>query len=109
MKHEYSNSIAKHYAAYRPALHKEILLRLIHPDECFRNGIDIGCGTGYSTIALAEYCDKVIGLDPNKAMLDQATKHPKISYVKGVGDDLKILGQDQFDVVSFAGSLLYEN
>ena len=103
--HKYNDNIAKHYAAYRPALHKLILRRLIRPNEHFRIALDVGCGTGYSTIALSEYSDHVLGLDSNQAMLDRATMHPKISYFKGDGDDFSILEQNHFDVVSFAGSL----
>ncbi len=107
MTNEYSNTVAKHYAAFRPALHEVILRRLIRPSERFRIGLDVGCGTGYSTVALAEYCKRVVGLDPNQPMLDKATAHPKISYVNGYGDDMSVLGQNRFDIVSFAGTLCY--
>ena len=107
MTNEYSNTVAKHYAAFRPALHQVILRRLVRPNERFRIGLDVGCGTGYSAVALAEYCDRVFGLDPNQPMLDKAAAHPKISYVNGCGDDMSDFGLDQFDVVSFAGSLSY--
>ena len=107
MTNDYSNTVAKHYAAFRPALHEVILRRLIRPIERFRIGLDVGCGTGYSAVALAEYCNRVFGLDPNQPMLDKATAHPKISYVNGYGDNMSVLGQDQFDVVSYAGSLSY--
>ncbi|NNG00142.1 MAG: class I SAM-dependent methyltransferase [Desulfobacteraceae bacterium] len=107
MTNEYSNTVAKHYAAFRPALHEVILRRLIRPSDRFSIGLDVGCGTGYSAVALAAYCSRVFGLDPNQPMLDKATIHPKISYVKGYGDDMCVLGQDRFDVVSFAGSLSY--
>lgn len=107
MKHEYNTIVAGHYSAYRPALHGVILSRLIEPNEHFINGIDVGCGTGYSTIALAKYCDKVIGLDPNDMMLSQATIHPKISYFQGDGDSFSDLRHNHFDIVTFAGSLSY--
>ena len=107
MTNEYSNTVAKHYVAFRPALHEVILRRLIRASERFRIGFDVGCGTGYSAVALAEYCDRVFGLDPNQPMLDKATAHPKISYVNGCGDDMSVIRLDQIDVVSFAGSLSY--
>ena len=107
MANEYNINVAKHYAAFRPALHEVILRRLIRPSEHFKIGLDVGCGTGYSTVALAEYCKRVIGLDPNQTMLDKATAHPKISYVNGYGDDMSVFGQDRFNIVSFAGTLSY--
>ena len=107
MTHRYSDQIAKHYAAFRPELHGLILRRLIRSDEHFQIGLDIGCGTGYSAIALAQHCDRVIGLEPSQPMLDKATVHPKISYVHGSGDDLRVVTEDLLDVIAFAGSLFY--
>lgn len=107
MAHEYNNNIARHYAAFRPDLHSVILGRVILPDEHFKIGLDVGCGTGYSTVALAKYCDKVIGIDPNQPMLDQAVVHPGIFYVNGFGDDFSVIDGNRFDIVTFAGSLSY--
>jgi len=107
MKNQYSDQIAKHYAAYRPALHQPILRRLVRHDEHFHVGLDIGCGTGYSAIALKDYCDRVFGLDLSQSMLDKATAHPRLSYIYGSGEDLSVVGEDQFSVITFAGSLSY--
>lgn len=107
MTNDYNDTVAKHYAAFRPALHEVILRRLTRPNERFRLGLDVGCGTGYSAVALAEYCDRVFGIDPNQQMLDKATAHPKVSYVNGCGGNMSVIGIDRFDVVSFAGSLCY--
>jgi len=107
MTHQYSDRIAKHYAAYRPELHGLILSRLVRPGEHFRIGLDVGCGTGYSSVALTEHCDRVIGLEPSQPMLDAVTVHPRVSYVNGSGDDLGRFSKKRFDVISFAGSLFY--
>ena len=107
MTHEYNNHVARHYAAFRPDLHPVILSRSIMPDEHFKIGLDVGCGTGCSTVALAKYCDKVIGIDPNQPMLDQAVVHPGISYIKGFGDDFSVINGNLIDIVTFAGSLSY--
>jgi len=58
------------------------------PHEFFRVGLDAGCGTGHSAVALAKYCERVFGLDPSQSMLDVAQRHPKIAYLKGSGDAL---------------------
>lgn len=107
MVYEYNNAVAKHYTAFRPALHEVILRRLISPVEYFKIGLDIGCGTGCSTVALADYCDHVFGLKPSRPMLNQAIIHPKISYVNGFGDDFSTIEQPHYNVISFAGSLFY--
>jgi ubiquinone/menaquinone biosynthesis C-methylase UbiE len=47
---------------------------------------DIGCGTGLSSLMWTEYADKIIGIEPNDDMRNQAIKinaHEKIEYVKG--------------------------
>ena len=106
MKERYDTTSAKHYAAFRPALHGLILDRAIHPGEFFRNGLDVGCGTGYSAIALTKYCGKVFGLDVSQAMLDLAQGHPNVTYVQGTGDALNFPAH-AFDIVTFAGSLFY--
>lgn len=107
MTERYDTNAAIHYAAFRPPLHKPILERLIHPLESFRIGLDVGCGTGYSAVALSQFCDRVLGLDPSESMLAEAQRHPKISYIHGSGESLDQLPVQTFDVVTFAGSLFY--
>lgn len=107
MTERYDNTAARHYAAFRPPLHRPILDRVFRPHESFRVGLDVGCGTGYSTVALAEYCAQVFGLDPSRSMLDVAQRHPKITYLKGSGDALGQFPVQSIDVVTFAGSLFY--
>lgn len=103
----YNAAVARHYAAYRPPLHAMILRRMLRPGERFETGLDIGCGTGYSTVALAKTCRRVYGVDPSDAMLRQAQQHPNISYVRGSGDELSSLGLPAVDVVTLAGALFY--
>jgi ubiquinone/menaquinone biosynthesis C-methylase UbiE len=108
MNTDYNHTIASHYAAYRPPLHKIILKKVLSGDKSFSTGLDIGCGTGYSTLALATYCSNVIGIDPSQAMLDRAIKHFKISYSKGSGEGIP-LQDSSVDIVTLAGSLFYVN
>ncbi len=103
----YDDISAKHYAAFRPPLHSLILNRLLGSDETFEMGLDIGCGTGYSALALTKYCERVIGLDSSPSMLADAKSHNQITYVCGQGDDFQQLPAQRFDVVTFAGSLYY--
>lgn len=106
MSHEYDKTIAHHYKVYRPPLHKIILEKAINKDAKYKNGLDIGCGTGYSSVALANYCDHVTGVNPSKEMIDQAIQHKLVSYYLGSGDCLPD-GIDKIDIVCFAGSLFY--
>lgn len=106
MSDSYSEITARHYAAFRPSLHAPILSKCIEKGRYFESGLDVGCGTGRSTIALAEHCHTVVGIDPSTAMLDQAIQHPKVTYHNGILRDSNI-DSNAFDVVTFAGSLFY--
>ncbi|MFS4449073.1 class I SAM-dependent methyltransferase [Maribacter sp. 2307UL18-2] len=106
MSEAYSKITAGHYAAFRPSLHAPILERCIEEGERFGTGLDVGCGTGRSTIALADYCDSVIGIDPSSAMLDTAIQNPKIKYLNAILEESD-LGSDSYDIITFAGVLFY--
>ena len=107
MSERYDPTSARHYAAYRPPLHALILERLVHPGESFGVGLDIGCGTGHSTLALARHCGQVIGLEPSRDMLARARTHPGVTYLHGSAEELPRLSGGPFDVVTLAGSLFY--
>lgn len=106
MKQAYTESVAEHYAVYRPPLHQRIL-KLALADVCnISDGLDIGCGTGRSSVALAQFCDRVYAIDSSKSMLDCAARHNAITYLNGTGENMPI-PMDSVDVATFAGSLPY--
>lgn len=106
MKSIYDDLTARHYAAFRPPLHELILDKCLGNLPFSKSGLDIGCGTGTSSIALAGFCEKVIGIDPSQSMLDHAASHPKVTYLLFDGRQLNLFGKD-FDIITFAGSLFY--
>jgi SAM-dependent methyltransferase len=106
MAEQYDEAIATHYSSYRPPLHQMILQKALSSEEPFDAGLDVGCGTGYSAVALADHCQRVYGVDPSQSMLDRAINHPKITYLKGTGGNIP-LPDHSVDVVTFAGSLFY--
>lgn len=106
MTERYDTAAAAHYAAYRPPLHRLILQRALGEDARFGDGLDIGCGTGYSAIALSEACERVVGVDPSPAMLERATPHDRVRYLPGAGEALP-LPDNSADLITFAGSLFY--
>lgn len=107
MTERYDSATAKHYAAYRPPLHRLILERVIGPSESFESGLDFGCGTGYSAIALADYCNHVYGVDMSQQMLDFAEPHPSVTYASGTVESFGSLPGQPYEIVTFAGSLFY--
>jgi SAM-dependent methyltransferase len=106
MSEHYNQAVATHYSSYRPPLHEMILEYVLSNEKVFNKGLDVGCGTGYSAVALAKHCLHVYGIDPSQSMLEKARPHEKITYQQGTGEDLP-LPDKSVDVVTFAGSLFY--
>ncbi len=103
---KYDKTTAAHYVGYRPPLHSR-LLRIALGDEGYDRGLDIGCGTGASTVALAEYCSSVTGIDPSIDMIEQVdTTSSHISYQLMTDDHLDF-ENGSFDIVTLAGSWHY--
>lgn len=103
--HDYGSHIARHYAAFRPPLHELILQEALGDLAPFELGIDIGCGTGRSTQALKAHCQQVIGIDPARDMLKQASPMSGIRYQWFDGQSLE--GLPQADILTFAGAWMY--
>ncbi|MGR5092633.1 class I SAM-dependent methyltransferase [Vibrio maritimus] len=107
MSDEYNDQVSKHYAAYRPPIHGLILKQAIESIKAsFVKGLDIGCGTGLSSNALAEFCNEVLGIDPSAEMLANASSSHGVSFVQGTGDNLPV-ADSSIDIITFAGSLPY--
>ena len=105
MNRDYDEVTAFHYASYRPLLHKQILNKCLGT-ESFNLGLDIGCGTGQSTIALVDYCNNACGIEPSASMLSKAIPHPKVSYSLFENQHIDFNG-GTFEIITMAGSLWY--
>lgn len=83
---------AERYARSRPYFHPAVIARLraVLGDEAIRLAIDAGCGTGQSSIALAEIAARVIGVDASPEMLAAATARRAIAYRLGHAENLPI-------------------
>lgn len=106
MTNNYDRTTAFHYSIYRPSLHFIILKECLKHENICSLGLDVGCGTGQSSIALTRFCNNVVGIEPSKAMLHKAIYHPRIEY-KYYNKENFTFPNDYFDVITFAGSLFY--
>ncbi|MGI9553093.1 MAG: class I SAM-dependent methyltransferase [Aurantibacter sp.] len=106
MSSDYDKITAEHYFSYRPPLHEIILRKCIEQREKYARGLDIGCGTGHSSIALSKFCKQVVGIDPSHHMLENTLVDSNVEYQNYQGQELEFEG-DSFDVITFAGSLHY--
>lgn len=97
---------AARYAADRPSRQSRALELVAESlREClpFAHALDVGCGTGHSTVALLPYATRIVGLDSSSAMLAQATADPRIEYRKGHAEALPFRA-GHFDLVTVSSA-----
>jgi len=90
---------AEYYARYRPGIPDAVIEYLKSRFHLDGNGraLDLGCGTGQLTLALAPLFDHVVGLDPDPDMITEAIsqceQHPdlcgKITWEERKAESLK--------------------
>jgi SAM-dependent methyltransferase len=98
--------MAAGYATARPAVHPRVIdlaWRGLGRDEPFHRALDIGCGAGLSTKALAGYVKSAVGLEPNVPMLHWASGG---KFVAGAAEALPFPA-GSFDLITAAGALNY--
>jgi SAM-dependent methyltransferase len=101
-----SERLAAAYAHDRPPIHQQIL-RSARLDRPADRALDVGCGAGLSTAALAPLARQVIGLEPIPTMLThRRTVAPHAGFVIGQAERLPFAARS-FDLVTAAGSLNY--
>jgi SAM-dependent methyltransferase len=78
-KDHFSN-VAAGYQAFRPGYPPALFdwLAAVAPRRA--RAVDLGCGTGQASIALAAHFDEVIALDPSAEQIAHAEPHPRVSY-----------------------------
>lgn len=105
-----SARMAAGYAFARPAVHPQIIERIredLRVETPVASALDIGCGAGRSTAAIAPIAVRVVGLDPVPAMLAHGRAvAPRASFVAARAEHLPFAA-GSFDVVTAAGSLNY--
>jgi len=62
--------------------------------------LDVGCGTGLSTIALKTIAVSVTGVDISDDMLNLALRDAGIEYHNVSAEDLSLFGDESFDIVT---------
>jgi SAM-dependent methyltransferase len=101
-----SARLAAGYAFDRPPVHERIL-RAARPDGRAGRALDVGCGAGRSTAAIAPYARRVVGVEPVPAMLAHCRRvAPDAGFVLGRAERLPF-ASGAFDLVTAAGSLNY--
>lgn len=97
---------AARYAAHRPSGHLRVLqlvAEFLQSELPVDRALDVGCGTGHSTVALLPYAKSVTGIDVSSPMLAQAQPHARIDYRKGYAEALPFR-REHFDLVSVSAA-----
>jgi len=76
------NSAARRYSAARPYFHPLIMRRILSFTGVsrFSLALDVACGTGQSSRALADIVDQVEAIDLSPAMIAEAEPHERVHY-----------------------------
>ena len=105
-----SPRLAASYAYDRPPIHRHIIqiagehLRITRR---LARALDIGCGAGLSTAALAPLAETVVGLEPVRTMLTHSrVVAPHALFLVGRAERLPC-STGAFDLMAAAGSLNY--
>jgi SAM-dependent methyltransferase len=94
------------YDRFRPRPPRElldVLCRYARVDRP-RLVVDLGCGTGLSTRAWSGVAERVVGIEPNPAMLAVAEEAPGVEYRQGFGHETG-LPEGSADIVTASQSL----
>ncbi len=89
------------YERGRPFHHPRSLARIraIVADAPVERALDLACGTGMSTVALADHAAFVVGVDASGEMLRDARRAPNCSYLLGHAESLPF-PDESFDAVT---------
>ena len=84
---------ASRYARGRPRYQGQVLdaaARVLGIDRPVEWAVDVGCGTGHSSIALAALANHVVAIDSAMTMLEVAEASARIGYVAAAAERLPI-------------------
>jgi SAM-dependent methyltransferase len=97
---------AGNYARARPYYHPLALAMAFEraPIDSVGRGLDVGCGTGLSTKALAERVSRVVAIDPSASMLGARERVGNAVYVRGTAENLPVMS-GTVDVVTCGASM----
>lgn len=97
---------AKRYALARPSFHSQAIASYLNsePRIAFEHILDVGCGTGQSSIALTKWGKRVDAVDSSKAMLEFAKKEKNLTYHLSKAEKLPFPNKT-FDLIFAASSL----
>jgi SAM-dependent methyltransferase len=77
---DHFSGVAADYRAFRPGYPAALFTWLAGVSPARTRAVDLGCGTGQASVALALHFEDVIGLDPSADQIARAEPHPRVRY-----------------------------
>ncbi|KAL5007423.1 hypothetical protein ScPMuIL_016229 [Solemya velum] len=71
--------------------------------------VDVGCGSGQSSLPLANYFQEVVGIDVSETQIDQAPDVPGVCFRVGQAESLDFLKDNSVDLVTIAQAMHWVN
>jgi SAM-dependent methyltransferase len=93
---------AARYARSRPRIHAAVVGMIgefAAGAVPFTRALDVGAGTGHSTVALTAIAESVVGVDSSAAMLAHALAHDRVRYECAPAENLPF-AEASFDLVT---------
>ncbi len=97
-------SAVQRYRDARPYFHTEVMALIrerlgLAEGGRLDQGVDIGCGTGQSTVALLELAQRAVGVDSSEQMLKHAERRDRIEYRTGSAEQIPV-EDDSADILT---------
>jgi SAM-dependent methyltransferase len=77
---DHFSEVARGYQAFRPRYPSALFEWLASVSSRRDRAVDVGCGTGQATVALADHFGEVVGLDPSVEQIAHAEPHERVRY-----------------------------
>jgi SAM-dependent methyltransferase len=101
-----SKSAAERYTAGRPRFHALVVEQIrafLAQAWPVKRAVDVGCGTGLSTVALKEIAVRIVGVDMSPEMIALAERDGRIEY--SVADAARLpFAEDAFDLMTLSSA-----
>jgi SAM-dependent methyltransferase len=95
-------SAAERYAKGRPYFHPHVVSRIktyLSLAEPVARALDVGCGTGLSTVSLKAIARHIVGIDNSAEMIALAPPDPQIEYVVAPAENVPA-NDHNFDLIT---------
>jgi SAM-dependent methyltransferase len=106
-----SQALAVGYAKQRPYFHPLVLNKVrayLHLESTVQRALDVGCGAGLLTIALAHLADQTIGIDSSQEMINAALQQENVQYYTCPAEQLPFQAES-FQLITVCGALNWIN